>query len=106
MMHMYIHDNLISKMLEIMWNGRTKAKIFEDYSLTKLCQETVGYWLIKLGFKYYCAINNNYVGGHKNKDMIRYRWNFIDFYLLLERCFFRWIQMTYEESDQYKGYEN
>ena len=57
MMRMYIHDNLISKMLEIMCNSRTKTRILEDYSLTTLCQETVGEWLIKLGFKYYYAVN-------------------------------------------------
>ena len=41
-----------------MWNSRTKAKIFEAYSLTTLYQETVGYWLIKIVFKYYYAVNN------------------------------------------------
>ena len=41
-----------------MWNSRTKAKIFEAYSLTTLYQETVGYWLIKLGFQYYYVVNN------------------------------------------------
>ena len=89
MMHMYIHDNLISKMLEIMWNGRTKAKIFEDYSLTTLCQETVGYWLIKLGFKCNYAVNKYFVGGHEKKYTIWYKWKFIDGYILIERRMFR-----------------
>ena len=29
MMHMYIHDNLIPKMLEVETNGKTKAKLLE-----------------------------------------------------------------------------
>ena len=43
--------------------------------------------------------------GHEKKDMIWYRWKFIDCYLIIERCIFRWIQTAADESEQYKGYE-
>ena len=46
-----------------------------------------------------------YMGVHKKKDMIRYGWKFIDYYILVERNVFRWIQTTAEESDQYKYYK-
>ena len=62
-----------------------------------ICQETVGEWLIKIGFKYNYDVNNDYVGGHGKKDIIWYRWKFIDLYLLLEMCMFRCIQVTAEE---------
>ena len=64
MMHMYIHDILIPKILEGIYNGTTKAKLLESYGITTLCQETVGEWLIKLVFKYDYSVNNYYVGGH------------------------------------------
>ena len=86
---MYIYDTLIPKMLKVMANGTTKAKILENYGLTTLCQDTLGEWLIKIAFKYNYAINSYYVDGHENKDTIRYIWKFIDRYLLLERCMFR-----------------
>ena len=41
-----------------MSNGTTKAKISENYGLTMLFQDTVGECIIKIGFKYYYAINN------------------------------------------------
>ena len=50
MMHMYIHDTLIPNMLEWMSNGTTKAKLLENYGLTTLYQETLGEWLINIGF--------------------------------------------------------
>ena len=46
------------------------------------------------------------MGVHEKKDKICYRWNFIDRYLLLERCMFRWIQIIDEEAEQYKGCES
>ena len=46
MMHMYIHDTLIPKMLEGMSNFKTKANILENYGLTILYQEAVGEWII------------------------------------------------------------
>ena len=58
MTHMYIHGTLIPKMLEVMSNGKTKAKLLANYGLTTLCQETVGEWIIKLVFKYDYADNN------------------------------------------------
>ena len=78
-------------------DGTTKAKILETYGLTLLCQETVGEWLIKLGFKYDCDVNNNYVGGNQRKDVVWYRWNFIYFCLLIEHYVFRWIQIRAED---------
>ena len=51
MMHMYIHDTLILKMLELISNGKTKANILENYGIKNICQETVEEWIIKLGFK-------------------------------------------------------
>ena len=42
MIHMYIHNNLIPKMLEGMSNGTTNSKLLENYGLTMLCQDTVG----------------------------------------------------------------
>ena len=105
MMRMYSHYTLIPKMLEVMSNGISKAKLLENYCLTALFQETVGQWIIKIGFKYNYAVNDYYVGGHKNKDMISYRYNFIDCCLLLENCMFVWIQMTSEDPQQYKGYK-
>ena len=83
MTHMYIHDTLITKMSEGISNGTTKSEILENYGPPKLCQDKVGEWLIKLGFKYYYLVNNYYVGGHENKDMIRYWWKFIYIYLLI-----------------------
>ena len=53
-------------MLEGMLNGKTKAKLLENYGITTLFQETVREWLIKLGFKYDDAVNNYYVCGHEN----------------------------------------
>ena len=105
MMHMYTHGTLIPKMLEVIFTGTTKAKLLENYGLMTLFQETVGEWLIKLVFKYDYAANNYYVGVHKKKDMIWYIWKFIDCYPLLERCMIRWIHMTAEESEHYKGYK-
>ena len=50
-MHMYIHDTFIPKMLEGISNSTTRAKILENYGVTTICQDTVGEWLIKIGFK-------------------------------------------------------
>ena len=105
MMQMYINDTLIPKMLEVMPNDTTKDKPQEKHGLTTLCQDTVGEWLIKLGFKYNYSVKNYYVDSHEKKDTIWYRWNFIDQYLLLEKCMFRWIQITADEPEQYEGYE-
>ena len=60
MMHMYIHNTLIPKMLEGMLNGKTKANQLESSGIATLYQETVVDCLIKLGFKYYYAVNNPY----------------------------------------------
>ena len=79
-------------------NNTTKDKLFEKYFLTTLCQETLREWLIRIGFKYEYDVNKYYVGDHKNKGMILYRWEFNDCYLLLERCMFIWIHMTAEYS--------
>ena len=106
MVHMYIHDTLITKMLKLMSNGTPNDKQWENCGLTTLCQEAVQERLIRIGFKYNYTVNNYYVGGHENKDMIRYIWNFIDRYILLERCMFIWIQMTAKESDKYKGWKH
>ena len=105
-MRLYIHDILIPKMLEGISNGTTKAKLLENYALTMLYQETIVEWLMNLGFKYDYAVNKYYVVGHEMKDTIWYKWKFIDCYLLLERCIFRWIHRTAEESDQCKGYKS
>ena len=96
MMHMYIHGTLIPKMLEVIFNGTTKAKLLENYRLMALCQETVGELIIKIVFKYEYSANNYYVGVHEKKDMIWYRWKFIYCYTLLERCMITWIHMTAE----------
>ena len=106
MMHMYIHDTLIPKMLKDMATGTTKEELLNMYGLKTLCIDTVGKWLIKLGFKYDYVINNYYVDGHEKKETIRYRWKFVDRYLLMERRMFRWIQMTAEEAAVYEGLEN
>ena len=71
-----------------------------------LCEETVGEWIIKIRFKYDYAVNNSYMGGHKNNNTIWYRWKIINIYLLLYWCMFRCIHMTAEDSDQYKGYKS
>ena len=105
MIQMYIHDILIPNMLEVISNVTTKAKLLEKYVPVKICQEKVVEWLINIGFKYNCAINNYFVDVHKNKDMIRYGWKFSDNYILVEHNVFRWIQTTAEESDQYKYYK-
>ena len=57
-MHIYIHDILIPKMLEGIPNGKTKAKLLENYGLTTICQETVGEWVVKLVFKNDYSANN------------------------------------------------
>ena len=67
MMHMYIHDTLVPKMLEVISNGTTKAKLLETYGLKMLFQETVQEWLINFGFKYYYDVNKYYMGCHKKK---------------------------------------
>ena len=51
MIHMYIHDTLIPKILEGIPIGTTKTKLLENYVLTMIFQETVRECLIKLGFK-------------------------------------------------------
>ena len=51
MTHMYIHDTLIAKILEEMLNDTTKAKLLENYGIKMICHETVGEWIMKLGFK-------------------------------------------------------
>ena len=86
-------------------NGKTKAKLLETYGLTNLFHDTVGDWLINLGFKYDCSVKNYYMDGHENKDIILYRWKFTDRYLLLERRMFRCIQMKYGGSENYEGCE-
>ena len=83
-----------------MSNDTTKAKLLEGYGLTELCQESVGEWLIYFGFKYDYSVNNDYVDDHEKEDIIWYIWKFIDFYLILDWCMFRWIHMIDEESDQ------
>ena len=47
-----------------MLNDTTEAKILENYGLAMLCQETVGEWLINIGFKYDYSVNRYYLGGH------------------------------------------
>ena len=66
-----------------MLNSTTKANILEKYGITMLCHDTVGDCLINLGFKYNSAVKNYSIDGHEKKDIIWYRWNFIDHYLLL-----------------------
>ena len=83
MMHMYIHYTVIPKMLEVMANGKTKSKLLKKYSVTKICQDTIEDWIIKLGFTYNYDVKNYYVAGYEKKDMIWYRWKSIDCYLLL-----------------------
>ena len=56
----------------------------ENCGIAALCQETVGEWITKLGFKYDYDVNNDYVGGHEKKDAVWYEWKYIDFCLLLE----------------------
>ena len=73
MMHIYINDTLIHKMSEGMWNDTTKDKLLEKYGLTTICQDTVGEWLIKLGFKYNYSVKSYYVDIHEKKDTIWYR---------------------------------
>ena len=104
-MYIYIHDTVIPYMLYVMSNGTTKDMLLESYGLKTICQETVGECLIKIGFKYNYDVNNNYVGDHKNNDTICYRRKFIDSYLIIEQCMFRWIKMEDDESDKYKGYQ-
>ena len=87
-------------MLEGTNNGKNKAKILESYGFTTLYQDTVGEWPIKIGFKYDYAVKNYYVDVHEKKYIIWYRWNFIDHYLLMEWCMFRWIHMTAGDSEQ------
>ena len=62
--HIYIHETLIPNMSKGMSNGKTKAQILENYGLSILCQETVGEWLINIGFKYEYSVNSYYLGGH------------------------------------------
>ena len=69
-MYIYIHETLITKMLEWIPNGPTKANILVNYGPTMLFQETVGEWLIKLVFKYNYDFNNYYVGDHEKNNMI------------------------------------
>ena len=101
---MYIIVTLIPSIPEGMLNDTTKAKILENYGLTDPCEETGGEWIINIVLKYYYAFNNDYAGGHEKKDYIWYRWTSIDCYILLDQCMLTWIQMTSEESKQYKGY--
>ena len=61
-MHIYINDTLIPKMSQGMPNGKTKAKLLGNYSLTLLYKETVGGCLIKLGFEYNYAVNKKTFG--------------------------------------------
>ena len=105
-MHIYIHEILIPKMLELMSNDTTKYKLLENYDLATLCKDTVGEWLINIAFKYDCYVKNYYVDGHENKDIIKYIRKFTDCYRLLETCMFIRIQMTPEGSEQYKGCDN
>ena len=58
MMCMYIHDTLIPMMLEVISNGKTKAKLLVIYGITTLFQDAVVEWLNKLGFKHNYAIKN------------------------------------------------
>ena len=106
MMHMSIHETLIPNMLEGMSNDTTKAKLLENYGLTFIFKDTVGEWLVNLGFKCDYSVNNYYVGRYEKKDTIWYRWEFIGCYLILERCMFKWVQVTDEDSETYKGYKS
>ena len=57
-MHVYNHNTLIPKVLEIILNGTTKSQLLENYGFAKLRKYTVGEWLINIGFKYdYVAKN-------------------------------------------------
>ena len=69
-MHMCIHNTLIPNMLEVMSNGKTKAKILKKYGLTTLFQYTVVECIINVGFKYDYDVKNYYVYGHEKKDTI------------------------------------
>ena len=53
-----------------MSNGTIKAKVLGKYGFTSLCQETVGEWIINIGFKYNYTINTGYMGGHEKKYTI------------------------------------
>ena len=54
-------------MVEEIFNGKTKAKLLENYYITRLCKDTVGEWLINIGFKYDYDINNYYVGDNERR---------------------------------------
>ena len=73
MMHMYINYTLIPKMLEVISNGTTEAKLFENYGLTKLLQDTVVERIVNLGIKYDCIVKNYFVDIYEKKDTIWYR---------------------------------
>ena len=73
MMHKYLHDTCVPKMLELMSNGTTKAKLLVIYGLIILFQETLGEWIINVSFKYYYSVNNYYVYFHEKKDTIWYK---------------------------------
>ena len=60
-----VHDTLIPNILEGITNGTTKAVLLKNDGMITLYQETVEECIIKLVFKYYYDVNNNYVGGHE-----------------------------------------
>lgn len=103
----YIHETLLPKMVEEMAEKNEEIETVEDllklYGLESLCHETVRTWLLKLGFSYDVKAKSYYVDGHEKKETVRYRWKFIDRYLMIERRMHRWIQMTAAESKQYEG---
>ena len=77
------------------------VELFKRFDLTKLCADTVGIWLKKLGFLYDVVSNNYYVDRHEKKYDIWYIHKFKDRHLLLEQRMHRWIQITTKELKKY-----
>ena len=111
MMYLYIHDTLIPQNLEEMdpefrvqleeEKDTDNVELFKRLNLTKLCADTVGIWLKKLGFLYDVVSNNYYVDRHEKKYDIWYIHKFKDRHLLLEQRMHRWIQITTKELKKY-----
>lgn len=100
----YLHNTLIPKFMKDE-EATDKKRFLKKYGLAKLCPRTVLNWLHALGFRYEEHRKNFYVDNHEDPATVRYRWKFVERYLLVEKRAHRWIQITKSEMLSLSGRE-
>ncbi len=107
----YLHDVILPKMIKEEYGlepmdetyEEKTIKLFKNYNLTCISPATTARWLEKPGFKYQKRKKGYYVDGHKKPATIEYQKAFVQRYLTYERRAHHWIQITREESKEFKN---